>query len=79
MNARGEDVRASALARVPAQPISLGSMRRKSSDRPADAPTRDDARLDPAGAPRDIEIEKPREMFRAIDDQRFVDGLAGLG
>ena len=26
----------------------------------------------------DVEIEDAREIFRAIDDQRFADGLAGL-
>ena len=37
-----------------------------------------DAGLDRAAGALDVEVEDPREIFRAIDDQRFADGLPGL-
>ena len=37
-----------------------------------------DARLDRAAGALDVEIEDARQIFRAIDDQRFADRLPGL-
>jgi hypothetical protein len=37
-----------------------------------------DAGLDPDATPRHIEIENPVEMHRAVDDDSFIDCLAGL-
>src|SRR6202045_3046826 len=37
-----------------------------------------DARLDDATAPRNVELNDVIEVFRAVDDERAIDGLPGL-
>ena len=63
--------------------LSAGSVGRSDVDRepqpvrlePAVELVEHDAGLDHAALPRDVELEHTVEMFRAVDDQRGVDGL----